>query len=200
MALPAFLDPIVNLPKQYKMIIGFVGLAVIGGLIYHFLLSPVQVRIVALEKQEASLKAEIAQNKANLATLEALKKQYGEVEVKLAALVEKLPTEREMPSLYRTVHETAFQSGLDISLFQPRESNIRDYYAEIPIVVTAEGGYHQVSDFFDRLSGLARVVTVNEWKFNGLGRIKNPMRADLTLATYTYRPVGSPPAPKTGKK
>ena len=196
MELPAFLDPIVNLPKSAKLGIGFVGLAVIGGLAYFFVMAPAQTRITGLEKQHNGLKTEIAQNRANLAAFEALKKQAGELEQKLAVLTEKLPSEKEMPVLYRTVHETTFQSGLEIALFEPREARMRDYYSEIPIKLTAEGGYHQIGEFFDRLSTLARVVTVNEWKFTGLNRISKPMRAELTLATYTYRPVGSPPPPK----
>jgi type IV pilus assembly protein PilO len=196
MELPAFLDPIVNLPKQHKLIIGFAGLALIGGLSYYLVFAPAQAQILGLEKQYAGLKAEIAQNRANLATLEALKKQAGEVEQKLAALTEKLPSEKEMPQLYRTIHETAYQSALDVALFQPRDPRIRDYYAEIPITLTAEGSYHQIGAFFDRLSGLPRIVTVNDWKFLGLVKNKNTMRAELTLATYTYRPVGSPAPPK----
>jgi hypothetical protein len=47
---------------------------------------------------------------------------------------------------------------------------------------------------------MPRVVTVNDWKLTGLNRTKQPLRADITLATYTYRPVGSPPAPKSGDK
>lgn len=200
MELPAFLDPIVNLPKQYKLIIGFGILAVIGGASYYFVFSPAQVRVAKLEKDYAGLKTEIKQNRATLAALEALKRQAGQIEQKLAALTEKLPTEKEMPQLYRTVHDTAFQSGLDIGTFEPRDSRIRDYYAEIPIKLTVEGGYHQLGDFFDRLSALPRVVTVTDWKFSGLPRTKSPVRAELTLATYTYRPVGSPPPPKTATK
>ena len=200
MELPAFLDPIVNLPKQAKLGIGFGGLAVIAGLTYYFLLSPAQVRIVTLEKQYAGIKAEIAQNKADLATFEALKKQAGEVEQKLVVLTEKLPSEKEMPALYRTVHDTAFQSGLDVALFQPGEPRTRDYYSEIPITLTAETGFHQLGEFFDKLAALSRIVTVTAWKFSGIPRTKNPMKADLILAIYTYRPVGSAPPPKAVKK
>lgn len=200
MELPAIFDPIVNLPKQAKLGIGFGILAVIAGLSYYFVFAPVQGRIAKLEKDLAGLKTEIAQNKANLAALESLKKQAGEVEKKLAALTEKLPSEKEMPQIYRAVNETVFQSGLDIGSFEPRDPRVRDYYAEIPIKMTVEGGYHQIGDFFDRLAALPRLITVTDWKFAGLPRLKNPVRAELTLATYTYRPVGSPPPPKAPEK
>jgi type IV pilus assembly protein PilO len=71
-----------------------------------------------------------------------------------------------------------------------------DFYTEIPILVTAEGGYHQVGAFFERIARLPRVVKVGEAKLSGLSRATDPLRAEITLATYTYRPPGSPPAPK----
>ena len=200
MALPAFFDPLVNLPRQYKFVIGVVGLAVIAGAAYFLLLSPVMAEIAKLEPQLKGLESEIAQNQAILVQLQAVQRQAAELERKLALLTEKLPSDREMPPLYRSVSDAAFQSGLAVALFQPREARIRDYYSEIPIALTAEGGYHDLAQFFDRLAGLPRVVTVGEWKVSGLNRLKAPMRADLTLATYTYRPVGSPPAPKAATK
>ena len=39
-------------------------------------------------------------------------------EQKLAALTERLPKEKEMPPLYRTLSDAAIQSGLGVSLFQ----------------------------------------------------------------------------------
>jgi len=64
------------------------------------------------------------------------------------------------------------------------------------IAVNAEAGYHQLGEFFERVAKLARVVNVTEIKLSGLNRPRNPIRAELVLATYMYRPVGSAPAPK----
>jgi type IV pilus assembly protein PilO len=111
---------------------------------------------------------------------------------------EKLPTEKEMPPLYRRLTDSALQAGLGVSLFQPRDAKTHDYYNEIPITLSAEGGYHQLGEFFELVAKLPRVVSLNEVKVAGMTRGRETLRADLTLATYTYRPVGSPPAPKPG--
>ena len=68
-----------------------------------------------------------------------------------------------------------------------------------PITLAAEGGYHQLGEFFERVAGFPRVVTVQEMKMAGISKSRNPLKADLVLATYQYRPVGSPPAPKPGQ-
>jgi type IV pilus assembly protein PilO len=200
MALPAVFDPIVNLPKQYKVIIGVVGLAVIVGAAYYLVLGPAQEKIDQLEASLKTLEGELAQHRQTLAQLELAKKQAAELEQKLAQLTTKLPTEREIPPLYRSVSDAAFQAGLGVSLFQPKDPRVKDFYSEIPITISAEGTYHDLAKFLDRVAALPRVVNVAEWKLTAISKPKVPVRADLTLATYTYRPVGSPPAPKPAEK
>ena len=200
MALPAFFDPIVNLPKQYKIVVVVVGLAVIVGAAYYLVLGPAQEKIDQLDAQMKTLEGELAQHRATLAQLELARKQAAELEQKLAQLTTKLPTEREIPPLYRSVSDAAFQAGLGVSLFQPKDPRVKDFYSEIPITISAEGTYHDLAKFLDRVAALPRVVNVAEWKLTAINKPKVPVRADLTLATYTYRPVGAPPAPKPPEK
>jgi len=196
MALPAFLDPIVNAQKWQKSAFGLLGLAAIGGAAYAFLLSPLLVQVGTLRTQHAQLQRDVAQHRAIVADLARFRRLVGETEQKLAALREKLPTEKETPPLYRSLSDAASNAGLGVALFEPKEPKPRDYYNEIPIVLKAEGGYHQLGDFFERVAGLPRVVNVTEWKFGTAKDTKKPVAAELILATYTYRPPGAAPAPK----
>jgi type IV pilus assembly protein PilO len=192
------LAPILNAPKPHKIAIGVMLLIVGGGLMYYFLLSPLQQRVAELETQNEQVQREVAQHRAMVADLERYRREANELEKRLALLQEKLPTEKEMPPLYRTMSDAAFESGLAVSLFQPREPKVRDFYNEIPISIVAEGGYHELGEFLEKVGKLPRVVTVGDMKLSGLPKQKNPMKAEVTFATYTYRPVGSPPAPKPG--
>jgi len=196
MAAPAFLEPMVNAPKWQKALFGLIGLVAIGVAAYMLLLSPLYTRVTALRAQHAQLERDIAQQNVILADLARFRSLVAEVEQRLAALREKLPTEKETPPLYRSLSDAAFNSGLGVSLFQPRDPKLRDYYSEIPISLKAEGGYHQLGNFFERLAGLPRVVNVTEWKLGNSKDTKNPVSADLTLATYMYRPLGASAAAK----
>jgi len=197
-ALKNALAPILNAPKPHKLALGVMGLIVLGGLMYYFLLSPMQQRVAELEVQNEQVQREVAQHRAMVADLERYRREVTELEKRLALLQEKLPTEKEMPPLYRTMSDAAFESGLAVSLFQPREPKVRDFYNEIPISIVAEGGYHELGEFLEKVGRLPRVVTVGDMKLSGLTKQKNPMKAEVTFATYTYRPVGSPPPPKPG--
>lgn len=196
MALPAFLDPIVTAPRWQQVLLGVLGLVVLGAGLYFLVLSPLESRVELLTAQHASLQREILQARAAIADLARVRREAAELERRLEAMKEKLPTDREMPSLFRSVHDAAYQAGLAVALFRPREPRVRDYYTEVPISLAAEGGYHQLGEFFSRVARLPRVVTIGEMKLTGLARAKDPVRAELTLATYVYRPLGAPPPPK----
>jgi type IV pilus assembly protein PilO len=195
MALPAFFDPIVNAPKPQKIAFGVFVVVLLGAGSYFLLLSPLQERVTALEAQSASLQRELVQSRAIVADLVRFRREVAELEQRLAALKERLPTEKETPALYRSLSNAALRAGLAVALFQPREPRNKEFYAEIPVTLTSEGSYHQLGKFFETVANLPRVVNVADLKMTGLNRSKHPLRAELTLATYMYGTVAGPPKP-----
>lgn len=195
MALPAFFDPIVTAPKPQKIIFGVFALLLLGAGAYFLLLSPLWERVAALEAQSASLQRELIQSRAIVADLARFRREIAELEQRLAALKERLPTEKETPTLYRSLSTAAIRAGLSVALFQPREPRNKDFYAEIPVTLTAEGTYHQLGEFFESVAKLPRVVNVADLKLSAGSPGKPSLRAELTLATYMYRKAGPPPAP-----
>jgi type IV pilus assembly protein PilO len=194
--LPPLFDPIVNAPKPQKIALGAVGLAIIGAAAYFLVLSPLQIKVDQLRTQNEALQRELIQSRAIAAELPRFLLEVAELEVKINVLKDKLPTEREMPTFYRSMSDAGIQAGLGVSLFQPRDGVVKDYYVEIPITVNAEGSYHQIGEFIERVARLPRVALVKEMKLGAQKKPGSPVRADLMLATYMYRPVGSPPPPK----
>jgi len=199
MALPPLFDPIVNAPKPQKIVLGIFGLVIIGAASYFLLLSPLDTKLAQLRAQNASLGDEVVKDRALVADLARTRREMAELEVKVAILKDRLPSERELPTLYRSLHDAGTQAGLGVALFQPREGQVKDYYVEIPIAVNAEASYHQLGEFLERLARLPRVVTLREMRLASTNRPGRAVRAELTLATYQYRPVGSPKPPVAPK-
>ena len=200
MALPAFLNPIVNAPTPQKLVAGIMGVAVIVGVSYVALLQPQMTVVDLLRPELAGLQREVAEKRTILADLAKFRREVAELEARLSALKDRLPSEREMPGLYRTLTDAAAAAGLGVSLFQPRATAAHDVYTEIPIALNGEAGYHQLGEFLEKVAKLPRVVTVNEIKMTTGTRPRNPVKTELVLATYMYRPVGSPPPPKPAGK
>ena len=206
MALPAPLQSFVDGPKLPKVVLGVFGLVALAVASYFFLIAPIQERIAALVQKKTQVTTEVTQARAQVAEIERFRRELAELEKKLVLLQDRLPSEKETPTLYRALSSAAEQSGLGVSLFQPREARAKDVVNEIPITLAAEGSYHQVAKFFERVAALPRVVTVNDFKLSGLGKARNSMKVDLTPATYMYRSSlapaparpGAPVTPKPG--
>jgi len=196
MATPPFLQNFIDGPKLPKVVLGVLGLGaiVVGG--WFLLLAPAQAEVVTLQDRRQQLATELAQARSQVAELQRFRREVAELQAKLDILKAKLPTEKETPALYRSLSEAAQGAGLGVSLFQPREPKPKDYVAEIPITITAEGGYHQLGQFFEKVAGLDRVVKVGDFRLIGLTRAKTALRAEMTLATYMYR--DAPPAARPG--
>src|SRR5262245_51817782 len=128
----AFLDPLVNLPKPQKIIIGVLGLVVVGALGYFFVVSPKTLERDGLFQQNEALRAEVIKARADEANLREFRVQVAALRKRLDAAKERLPVEKEMPRLYRTLTDMAAQAGLNMALFQPRAVVDMPGFAEVP--------------------------------------------------------------------
>ena len=186
-------------PQSQKLILGIFLLLIVlfGG--YFFVLQPKMIQVDSLRGELAKLEAELSQNRALAANLSRFRAEAAQLRARLQAAQERLPNEKEMPGLYRQLTNLAHQTGLTVVLFQPKEIKQEDVYAEVPITLSAETGYHQLGTFFERMSRLSRLVSMKEMKLQGTEKGPSSIRADVTLATYLFRPEGAlPPEPPKG--
>ena len=125
--------------------------------------------------------------KANLAKFEA---EQIEVEAKFAEALQLLPNAREIPSLLRSVNEQGSNTGLVFQLFNPKPERARDFYVEIPVAVELSGRYRDVTQFFDRVSRMERIINI----LNVTMQPERPLSTKLVmrcdLVTYRFRENG----------
>jgi type IV pilus assembly protein PilO len=192
------LDPIVNAPRPQKLILGAMVLVIVGALGYFFLISGARVDRDDLLMENEVRRAEVLKAKADEANLRPFRALAEALRKRLEAAKERLPSEREIPQVYRQVSDLAMQSGLGVSLFQPKAAEDRDMLSRVPIAVTAECTYHQLGAFLERVGKMRRIVSLGEFHLIGIDRPTGTLRAEMTLATYTFRPEGAPPPAKPG--
>ncbi len=197
MTLASLVEPLANQPKPTKIALGVILVAILLGGGFFFLVSPAKLRVADLRARHESLRAEVTQNEAIAAGLAKFRAEALALRQRLDAVRERLPVDKEIPRLYRTVSNLAHQSGLSVLLFQPREPQPKEFYAEVPITVNAEVSYHQLGSFFERLARLPRIVNVGDLKLSAVNRPTGSVRADMTLVTYLFKNTGSP-GPKPG--
>jgi type IV pilus assembly protein PilO len=148
-----------------------------------------------LHQRNEALRAEVLKARTDEANLRAFRVQAAALRQRLEVAKERLPSEKEMPRLYRQITDMAAASGLGVALFAPKPPEDKDVLAEVPIAMTAEAGYHQFGAFLDRLGRLPRIVTLGDFKWSGIERPAATVRAEMTLATYIFRGETAAPAP-----
>jgi Tfp pilus assembly protein PilO len=192
----ALLDPIANAPKPQKIALGVIGLGIVAALGYFLLLAPGMQERDNLHQRNDALRAEVARAQADEANLRAFRAQAAALRKRLEVAKERLPSEKEMPRLYRQITDIAAASGLGVALFAPKPPDDKAVLAEVPISMTAEATYHQMGAFFDRVGRLPRIVALGDFKWTGIERPTGTVRAEMTLSTYIFREEGAttPPA------
>jgi type IV pilus assembly protein PilO len=114
-----------------------------------------RARLEDLEQQRATKTRQIAQ-------LEVLRQQVKQLDAELAKALAQLPDQKEIPELLSTVSSLGRESGLDILLFRQKPENLQDFYAEVPVEMSMKGTYAQLTEFFDKVGGLNRIVNVKD--------------------------------------
>ena len=192
----AVTDVLANAPRPQKIAVGIVGLVIVAAVGY-FMVSPKSAERDALRQRNVVLQVEVAKARVEEAGLRTFRAQADTLRERLELAKGRLPSEREIPGLYRQISELALQAGLAVALFAPKPGEDRDTVTEIPIAVSAEGTYHQLGGFFSRIGRIPRIVNLGDFRLAGVERPTGTLRADLTLATYLFRPEGSAPAAAT---
>src|SRR5712691_1731134 len=105
MALADTFAPLVNAPRIQKIIAGaFFLVVIIAGALY-LLILPVQARVAELRTKHDALQTEVTQNRALAANLARFRQEALVLRSRLEAARERLPNEREVPGLYRSVSD-----------------------------------------------------------------------------------------------
>jgi type IV pilus assembly protein PilO len=189
----AITDVFTAAPRPQRIASGILGLVVVAAIGY-FVVSPTAAERDVLRQRNETLVAELVKARADEAMLRRFRAQADALRKRLESAEARLPSEREIPGLYRQLSDLALQSGLAVALFASKPAEDRDSVSEIPIAVTAEGTYHQLAGFLSRMGKIPRIVNLGDFRLAGVDRATGTLRAELTLATYLLKPDGAPPA------
>lgn len=159
-------------PQQ--KILMFVLLIVAAGVVFYLYGLPYGAKVEAYQKQRADLRSRVELRRVQLANLDKIRKERAVLEGQLAELLKRLPPEREIPQVLRSVTGLARSSGLTVVGVKRKEGRpqIDPIFVEIPMTVSVQGGYPGLLRFAEQVGQLPRLVTISELQ------IKPPEKAD----------------------
>ena len=160
--LTPFFQNLEKLTKPQRMGIYAATLVVIVALSVWLLLWPKHKKINGLEKQLTQVQQELAVAKRNASELNDWRNKMKQKEAQYKTVMRELPEKEEIPTLLAGISQAGRDAGLDFLLFQPKQENVKGFYAEIPVDINVSGTYHQVAVFFDKVSNLPRIVNIRD--------------------------------------
>jgi len=137
-----------------------------------------------MQAEEIRLKEEYRSKLQQAINLDELRKQREQVSQFVLTLEKQLPSKSEMDALLSDINQAGVGRGLDFELFRPGQTNVREYYAELPIAVKLAGKYHDLGAFASDIANLPRIVTLNNLNVT-TGR-SGSLTLDATAKTYRY--------------
>jgi Tfp pilus assembly protein PilO len=95
----------------------------------------------------------------------------------------------------RSVNALSEASGLQLSLIQPVEERVEQYYARIPVQLEVRGNYLALARFFHSVSQLPRVINMENIKLSDPREdaVSHEMRLKATVLATTFRGVTRAP-------
>jgi type IV pilus assembly protein PilO len=141
-------------------------------------------QLTQLQAEEQKLKDDYKTKLQQAINLDELRKQREQVSQYVLTLEKQLPSKSEMDALLSDINQSGVGRGLDFELFKPGQTNVKEYYAELPIAIKLVGKYHDLGSFASDIANLPRIVTLNNLNVTvGKG---SALTMDATAKTYRY--------------
>lgn len=134
-------------------------------------------------REEETLKQQYLEKKRQAVNLDLYVQQLAEIDRSFGALLKQLPDKSEIEALLIEVNQAGLGRGLQFELFKPGQELVKDFYAELPIAVKINGGYHDFGAFAADIAKLPRIVTLNNI---AISTVKDGSLA-LEATTKTFR-------------
>jgi len=180
----------VSLPVKIIAIIAVCALVLFMG--YKLVIVDKMSELDSNVAKEMTLRQSYQSKQARANQLPAYRSQLKEMQHSFGSLMKQLPSGTEIPGLILDISEKGLSNGLEIELFQPKAEQQKEFYAEKPIVLKANGTYNELAAFVSDISGLPRIVTISDIrlapeKVKDDKKKKSAFRLTMEATITTYR-------------
>lgn len=166
---------------------------------WRFVYQPQYERIQQKEQRLMELTLERERKAKLLAELNKYKQELEDIKLRLAEVISKLPDEKEVPMLLRTISYVAKGVGLEIESFKLQPEQRKEFYAEVGFELTLVGSYHQLGMFFYQIGKMPRIVTIRDFSISPVGSDKKGSLLKANCVGVTYYFVQQVPEPPKAK-
>ena len=168
-------------------VIGLIFVAVLGLGVYWFIVKDRAPQLSRVQEEEQQLRLTFENKQRKAANYDAYKMQLTNIEQSFGTMLRQLPGETEIPSLIVDISQTGLAAGLQEKLFVPQPEIPRDFYAEKPIKIRLQGGFHELGNFVSGIAALPRIVTLHDITVTRVNaEVYDNLSMEVTAKTYRY--------------
>lgn len=165
--------------------------SVVGGLVlsyWFFILDPKLGSLSSLQRQIVQVEQTIVKYRAMSANLAQLERTLESRKKELYYAKTLLPEDaRQLEVLLASFEKLGKDENVDFLLFLPGAEQAGEFYATRGVQVQISGTYHKLMTYFDRLTRLDRLVSIQNIVFSPVGDYsptEKILRADVNLLVY----------------
>jgi len=166
------------------------GMALYG--FWNFYVSEVEADLALKQTHLTALNSDITKGVATARRLGEFQADVTNLEHRLESLKNVLPEQKDVADILRRLQALATQSNLTLLRFTPAAQKQLPLYAEVPHRITAQGSYHNLGLFFDRVSKFPRIINIGDISVTASPRQdpNSTIIADLTATTFVLQDAG----------
>lgn len=172
-------------PLAGRVFVCLMAIGLVFALTYYLFVSDLVLTRESEVAKEVRLKSDFERKAHESANLVAYREQMLEMEASFGALLQQLPSDTEVPGLLEDIDEKGSESGLSISSIQLQDEKTAEFYVELPIEITVQGGYHDLGGFVSGIAGMPRIVTLHDYTIKSDDR--GILEMIITAKTYRYK-------------
>ncbi len=153
---------------------------------YYLKISDLNLQLDSVVSQETTLRTTFERRSFEAANLDAYKAQMEEMKVAFDSLLSRLPAKTEVPGLLEDVGTRAGESGLTNINISFKPDVVAEYYIEVPIDISVDGGYHDMGGFVSGVAGMPRIVTLHDFSISS-SKSNKTLSMKISAKTYRYK-------------
>ncbi len=181
------------MPWWGQFLVVFLIVGLVGGIgFYYFYYDDSTNQVERLDKEIEGLNMEIRRAQLKIKDLDKIKAEVESIKGQLNLLKNILPEEKDIASILKQVQGLIAGTRLKNTKFEQKANQKRQVYTEIPLDIVVEANYHNLGIFFDQLSKITKLFTVNNLKLVPRKQMSAEYTVDATFTATTYTYVDEP--------
>lgn len=188
----AFNFPAIDLKDKKTQIMILAGLLSILAVIIYvgFILAPQVERVFQAMGRASKISADLKITQDNIANMPKFKANLAVYEEKVDRYEKMLPAKQEIPDLLEILSNMAKSSDVKIIGIMPvigKEDTDKknQIYKEIPILINAKSGYHELGKFMSDMESADRFMKVSDIQIKSNSQSPRKHDVDILVLTYT---------------